>query len=141
MTEEKMTQLEMKLVEIIGSAQDGVSQALLFGKEHIPEVLTELLWWHGVSSFGLFLLCALLTGSAIRNFFLSEGIKSRQAHFKRVSESESNELEVSIFITLQLFFVVGGVVGLICLLQNMAWLQIVVAPKLYLLEYAVQLSK
>ena len=94
----------------------------------IPEVVEQLLLWHMVESLIFFTasILLLLIGVIGGTFFLRKGIR--------------NGCEV--FITIGLFFAVFLIpVGLITTSCNLEWIQILIAPKLYLIEYAANLLK
>ena len=112
------------LKQIIEKATEAGNWAL----GEIPEVVEQLLLWHMVESLIFFTasMLLLLIGLIGGTFFFIKG-----------SRNNCDE-----FIVMSLFFVVVLTpVGLITTSYNLEWIQILIAPKLYLIEYAADLLK
>lgn len=127
------TDLEGKLVEILTKSQDLLTDAFIFTQEQIPDIISQLLIWNGLSSFliCLFVICSIVF---IVIFLRPKG----KFHTWIINDNYDPEF------TYTLSWFVGVII--ICFLlgilsNNMDWLKILVAPKLYLLEYAKDFIK
>lgn len=155
---------EQALKEILERTLNGVDAATQFSKEQIPDVVEQLLLWHGIESFMFFMigvaivvlvsvtikkllsnLCPAISKKEARQAYErgekwtryreGSGVTSRQ--YDKIVDGEDGYIKIMTTITalLPLF------IGLLITLSNLGWLQIIVAPKLYLLEYAAELVK
>lgn len=110
------------LSEIIQKAADGIDGAVLFTQEHLPDVVHQLLVWHSVKSgIGFFLGILILIATAC---FLVRVYRTMRS-------------DDAVLVTLFSFLPAG--LGFVCVVTSLGWLQILIAPKLYLLEYAANL--
>lgn len=117
------------LVDIIQQVSGGVKQGVSFLQQEIPDVIKQLLMWKMAESLVVFLLCVLVIAIWIKLMFMAE------------KHDAKNYLNDSMFPTAMF----GGFVALIaagvavsCLLTAM---QIYIAPKVWLIEYAASLVK
>jgi len=125
------SELQSTLNDALVSVIEGAATAKDFILAETPEVVEQLLAWH-LFKYGLLMGVGVL-------LLLSVGIYWRFV-VKKWEWMERNCIEV--------VFVVGGAVGtafatIIAFSEciNITWLQILIAPKLYLLEYAASLVK
>lgn len=116
-------ELQQALAEVIKSAVS--AKDFIIGQ--IPEVIQQLLMWYGVKSF-LFFLCGILLALIIVY------LNYRQVVF--VKERELWDEPALVLNLLQLFWLFP-----ISFLINIQWLQIWIAPKVWLIEYASKLIK
>lgn len=121
-------EMQKALADILSKTLRGVESAGDFLMSQIPEVIQQLLLYHAVKSFLLMLFC-LLTGSLI--MFCACRLEKR---WKKEGE----------WVNQGTAFFFGGIATFCCIAGvffNMQWLQIWLAPKLYLIEYAAKLVK
>ena len=134
-------ELEQRAQEALLAMLDGVQKAADFTVEQAPLVVQELLMWKFVYSLGLSLVFALLAvvSSYITYKFFAWGLQIGDEYGTR-SRIYNRDLEPLAII---LVFLTGCLVvaGFVVAIANMDWLQILVAPRLYLLEYAAALVK
>lgn len=109
------------LVELINRSFSAVDAVVAFTKEQLPDVIYQLLLWKAVQSFLWFVFCvAVIVVSCIIT----------KKHAKSTNGFSWFPCGVASFLSLIILAKAG-----------MDWLQIWLAPKLYLLEYASQLVK
>ncbi|MEI7177090.1 hypothetical protein [Pectobacterium carotovorum] len=123
-------QAQKVLADLLQKASNGIDSAVSFSQAQIPDVVHQLLLWNAVSSA----LYQLLVVAFVSVYAFSA---VRAANSK---ESWSNAKEIAVIG----WIVIGGLAGLVLILfsfKNFDWLKILIAPKLYLLEYAARLIK
>lgn len=131
-------QLQTALAELIGAATTVGRGSVDFLRAELPDVIRQLLVWKAVSSaLGLVLVLAM----AIVAFFLfRRGFRVLETIPVKRESYESDPR----FWT-RLWLIVGSVVCgftlAVGVLSSFEWLQILIAPKLYLIEYAARLAK
>lgn len=148
-------QLQNALVEIINKASIGIDTSISFLSAEIPDVVNQVLVWHGLKSaimFLFFAVCAVMATRSTVKYDAERGVKELRDAYERgdpwtrchpnspitsvkydVAESSARKGKL---IRLSVSFVLYLVA-----LSNITWLQILVAPKLYLIEYASTLVK
>lgn len=129
MSEETENTINEALIRMV----DGVEQAGDFLAQEVPEVIGQLLRWHAVES-GIY--TALFV--AVLAFYIWANLKqARWLRRRKWSYLDSVELPLMF----------GNLIGqpaaiaLLCILWDLRWLQIWIAPKLYLVEYAATLAR
>jgi hypothetical protein len=141
--------LEQALVHIIEKAVHGIDTATAFIQAELPDVVQQLLVWHAVDSFIWFALGVSLPAL----FWITYLVKGGRGNVKETDKygttyyeetlTHGRSGEVSEFGVF--FCALGGgcshVIGTLLALDNLTWLKILLAPKLYLLEYAARLIK
>lgn len=122
--------LEQELVKIITKATSAAEGAGKFLVEQTPDVINQLLWWEGVISLWntalpiiIFIPCIILF---IRN--IEDAVNA-------------DEFDKSMVIVILSFVGTFGSFLKFCVAGNLTWLQIWIAPKLFLIEYAAGLVK
>lgn len=122
-------QLQKALAELLGKANDGIDTAGEFLASELPEVIQQLLMWHGIKSFvelifGIFLILMILVYA-----------KVAPEHIDKIEDSEVSALAIvlSIIVCIAAFI-------LSLFKMNLEWLQIWIAPKVWLIEYAAKLA-
>lgn len=145
--DEALTRLINRSVDaaesVAGDITNATGTALDFLASEIPDVIQQLLVWHAIESFIWFFLGVLLLASPWFVYWKwggrGEPTEPRygEARYKETLThgvyGRVNEEAVALFALLS-----GPVAfaGLAMTLSNLDWLKILVAPKLYLLEYA-----
>ncbi|MCP9270507.1 hypothetical protein M5U04_21155 [Xenorhabdus sp. XENO-1] len=122
--EEMMENTDKVLSELIGKALSGMDGLIGFGKDQLPVVIEQLMLWkfwqHGLL-FTLFLMLALLSGYI----------------WKKAVESDIYD-DFEVYLILFSAVCGFGFISIVCALNV---IQIVVAPKVWLIEYAASLIK
>lgn len=129
-----------ELQEKIVSWMEGVEN---FTSTEIPEFVTEILWWYGITSFiswVTLILCFIIGFMIFRHGLkrFKEGAKSDTKNFWCDIGWFRPEPSISgiCMFTLSGCMVFVGFVGFFV---EHDWLQILVTPKLFLLEYTTDL--
>lgn len=143
-------QAQQVLADMLERAMSGVDAAVEFSQAQIPDVVEQLLIWHMVESL---LSCLAAVCVALCSFFLfRKGVASQKAareaykngeKWTRFRESSSLTSHAYDIKASGVFFYVPA--SLIAIASpffiSTTWLKILIAPKLYLLEYAASLVK
>jgi hypothetical protein len=124
-------QLQDALTELLGKANNGIDNASNFLVAELPEVIQQLLLWHGVYNFVLFIGGLLLALAIVFADFKMYKVAKDWSDV----DFKSGYLLVGSFGRIFLWAIV--LVGML----NLEWLQIWIAPKVWLLEYAASLAK
>lgn len=110
------------LVEIINRSFSAVDKAVDFAKEQMPDVIYQLLLWKAVWSFFIMVVCISIATASIV--------------FAKKLLAESDDANCLI---IPIIFV--PISGIALFSAGFDWLQILIAPKIYLLEYAASLAR
>ena len=143
-------QAQQALVDMLERALSGVDSAVEFSQAEIPYVVEQLLMWHIVESA---LSCAAAFFVALCSFLLSrkgaasqasarEAYKNGEQWTRRTSGFEVTSTSYDFKASGVAFYVPATLLAVVSpFLISTTWLQIIIAPKLYLLEYAASLVK
>lgn len=112
-----------ELSNLIELAKETTTSGILFLHQEIPEVITQLLYWKMTMSLIMFFIAVFLFYVAFRGFKKSSRLECEELAFWTALGS---------FLTLVIGFSV-------ILLRGLSWLQILIAPKIYLIEYSMKL--
>ena len=139
--------IENALVTVIQDAATTAKTATEFVLAELPEVAQQLLMWHAARSLlQLILGVAVFVGLVVfwRWFWVGLGEQTGESYgstrykrtrshdeYGRAQDSTVGAIIVTIFLS----------VAALPAMLNLAWLKILIAPKLYLLEYAADLIK
>jgi len=124
-----------KANELLLSMLNGIETASDFVIDQTPDVIQQLLAWHFITS----LLCfVFIFASPFIFYFIGGKIVSMMC---QEDDDKERIFCVNIGKCVGLLASFLTVVGLFCEAQPLAWLQIWIAPKLYLLEYAASLGR
>lgn len=162
-----MENLDEALATLITKALEGVDTSVGFLQAELPDVVTQLLMWHGVRSGAVAVLSLILLLIPLFMFKLykrlsipyqkAEGYKYsdcerysflHMTNFKfncsmdkvvgdkgwRIGATDDGG---TLMILMFLSSVAASIVGLVTF--NLTWLQIWIAPKVWLLEYAARM--
>ena len=132
-------QLETALAELINTTLSGADTAKDFLVAQAPDAIQQLLMWHGVFNFIIFIfaiitpiVCCVIIAKTI-SYFLRKDSDGRYV----ISCSADREIPICI---ISLIMGTISVVSFVAMI-NFTWLQIWIAPKVWLLEYAASLVK
>lgn len=132
-----MSTINEAVALLIEKAISGIDASVSFLQAEIPDVVHQLLLWHLVSNaVTCFIGVALLVGSVFwLNYQWKYWNTPVKYHGRSVErwEGSSGSFIANVLILLP---ITGGL-GLL----NLTWLQILIAPKVYLIEYAATLFK
>lgn len=128
---------------VAGDISEASSDAAAFLVAEIPDVIQQLLVWHAIESLVWF-LTGLMLIAAPWFVYLRWGGRGKPTEPKygeaRYEETLTHSYTGTINEDGMGALVLGGAVatalGFTLVMINLEWLQILVAPKLYLLEYA-----
>ena len=129
-------ELQKALGELLNKANDGIDAASGFLAAELPEVIQQLLMWHGVYNFILFIISVIFISVSV-TIITKVTLNIDNANHWSVN-SKGDDLSVSGGVSIIVSVVL---ILLSCAFVNMKWLQIWIAPKVWLLEYAASLTK
>ncbi len=131
-------QLQAALADIIGKTGEAVSDGVGFLKAELPEAIQQLLYWKMASSFlGLAVVLAFSYAAFV---FIRRGFRTANDFpAKKNNYDDDPKFWMRFWLTTVSF--VAGLISFVCILNSFAWLQILIAPKVYLIEYAARLVK
>lgn len=116
--------LEQALATILQKTVNAVEAGVNFLSGQLPDVIQQLLMWHAVKS-GIFFTILLIISLA----------------FAYITRKLLVKDDWDDYFLIQLVTGVLGAVFFFFAMHHLEWLQILVAPKLYLIEYAAELYK
>ena len=117
-------QVQKALIQLIDKSVNGMDSAVDFLQAETPDVIYQLLMWHGVYNFILFLI-----GVGLLCLIFPCYRRIKNTDWK---DHPDEEQLVTIIFGVVTF--VAGIFGVNIL--NLQWLKIWVAPKVWLIEYA-----
>lgn len=124
-------QLQQAITKMIEKALSGLDAGAEFLAGEIPDVVMQLMMWHGVYN-----LLMMVIGIAL--VILWCVVESKIYKHMVANDADHQDWVFSILIGLIPRCVAGGV----CYsLINLEWLKIWIAPKVWLIEYAASLVK
>jgi hypothetical protein len=131
--------LQQALGDLLNNTMSGISSAKDFLVSELPEVIQQLLMWHAVYNFILFVIALLF----IINFFICGYVLMKKIKWVSEKKDDWGDSQIS---KQGIFGIVYGILSLVsCLVAltnlNFIWLKIWVAPKVWLIEYAANLVK
>jgi hypothetical protein len=149
--DEALTRLINRSVDaaesVAGDITNATGTTLDFLAAEIPDVIQQLLVWHAIESFIWFFLGLLLLASPWFVYWKwgGRGEPTGEADYgggprykKTFTHNRLGEVDGDGdgMFALMLVGAAATTVGFLITMNNLEWLQILVAPKLYLLEYA-----
>ena len=126
-----MKQLQSQLTETIKTFTEVAKEAGNFVLEQSPELVEQAMTWHFVASFSQMLLGLILIFTASCASY--KAVKNRKN-----DDCTALDDEFLCFICACVLLLVFAI-GVITI--DFAWLQILIAPKLFIVEQAAQLAK
>ena len=122
------------LEQMVNLSIQGINGAIEFSKQQIPDVIHQMLVWNAVSSGIRFAIgVGFIVGFVLYFKFLVRYVKDGK--WSRVNES------TKFSFTMLSGIVLGStlLLGVMGCLHSLDWLQIILAPKYYLLQQAASL--
>ncbi len=127
-------QLQASLAELINKSISGTNKAQEFLLSEIPDSIQQLLMWHGIYNFVLFIISISIFISI--PFFIKGIINKVLKIDFNSDEMDINIIFLILYTALIIIFIpIGSVIF------NLQWLKIWIAPKIWLIEYAVNIVK
>ncbi len=125
-------EIKAQIIPIIEGTKEGLAKAVDFLCEQSPILVKEILWWHGIRSAMWFavLLAAFLVGIYYSRKFL---LWVAAVDCKKECPTTKGCLFCPSLCFLFHVVIYGG--GATILFTNLTWLKILVAPRLFLLEF------
>ena len=147
-------QLQKALVELIGKASNGIDASASFLSAEIPDVIHQLLLWYAAKSAIEFFVGVIILAFGVKIFNMKIGMSKdsakkdyedgkRWTRYCGLNEITSTEYDAIMMMPdywkAKALGVFAAMIG--SLWVNIDWLQIWIAPKIWLIEYASQLTK
>ena len=132
-------QLQLAVSTLIQTSLNAIDKGTTFLSNQIPEVIQQLLLWKAIASFiefssGIFLIGGIFAWLIYQYKYWTTTIESKwETNKQRISG------DTGPFVLLNLVCVIPLLYGSSYI--NLIWLQIWIAPKLYLIEYAKDFLK
>lgn len=114
--------------EVYDASKAGLSKAIDYAQVQIPDVIHQFLLWHLVESLLIFIVALLIF---IWSFWIT-----RKFIISKKGDGFYNDAQ-----PLSMFSGAIVIVSFLVMFGNLDWLQIMIAPKVYLLEYVTDLIK
>jgi hypothetical protein len=124
-------QAQQALAQLLERAVSGIDATVAFSQAQIPDVVEQLLVWHTVNSL---VWCAVAVITLLPVCIYWPWAASLWRRSKLCDDDSFAMLLFGSFGTVVLLF-------LSLIFFDLSWLKIMLAPKLYLLEYAAELVK
>ena len=140
--------LTMELASILSDAASSTAQAKDFIVSQAPDVVQQTLVWYGIYNFFMLILGVMLSIAVTYIVIKFSGVGSKYEkdtprgkktrYTLTLTHDEDGELAATFLLT---GFVAVVLYGISLFMMNLTWLQIWVAPKLFLIEKAADLVK
>jgi len=123
-----------QLEELARRAIDAIDAGASWMSDELPEYINELLWWKGIESLIGFIFGAVLFAAV--GLYWKWYFKTMPTWGKSISDDRAFDYGLG-------GIVVSGVVCLIGLVfvKQLTWLQILIAPRVFLVEYLSAIAK
>ena len=131
--------MQLAVSTLIQTSLNAIDKGTTFLSNQIPEVIQQLLLWKAIASFiefssGIFIIGGSFAWLIYQYKYWTTEIEGNYISKKLRIEEDSGPLSI-----LNLFLIIPLIYGSSCI--NLIWLQIWIAPKLYLIEYAKDFLK
>lgn len=114
---------------LINKTLAGVDKSAAFMEAQLPDYIVQLLMWHGIKSAVACVIGVVLLSTCLYGWKMGYDYCAEHAHFDGFTFYFPYGI-ASCFIA-----------GAVAVLLNITWLQIWIAPKVWLVEYAASLVK
>lgn len=139
-------QLQQALSAILNKTTSGIEAGIGFLSAEIPDVIHQLLMWKMIQSmlffvFGIIVICGtiIFINRQYRRSVEKTGNYGSVYYVPTMVFDNRGEVHPGCFIFAALALV--GILTGVSLISKLSWLQILIAPKIYLIEYAASLAK
>lgn len=138
-------QLQQALTAILNKTMSGVDAGVNFLSAEIPDVIHQLLLWKMVYSLVIFIGgVILLTATVVFVYKQTRKVEAESnGSWRKYKETLCFDNDGDVHPGI-IAVIIGGCFGAgfgIGGMTNLTWLQIWIAPKIYLIEYAASLAK
>ena len=132
-------QLQLAVSTLIQTSLNAIDKGTTFLSNQIPEVIQQLLLWKAIASFiefsyGIFIIGGIFAWLIYQYKYWTTTIETEWGTTKQRISGDNGA-----YVLLNLLLVIPLLYGSSCI--NLIWLQIWIAPKLYLIEYAKDFLK
>ena len=132
-------QLQLAVSTLIQTSLNAIDKGTAFLSNQIPEVIQQLLLWKAVASFiefssGIFIIGGIFAWLIYQYKYWTTTVTTLWGAKELRFDGEAGP-----FSLLNILLIIPLVYGSSCI--NLIWLQIWIAPKLYLIEYAKDFLK
>lgn len=127
--------LQNELARALSEAITSFTTVKEFVLTELPDVIVQLLWWAGIESFLTMIFAVVLFYACYKAPILYISWCKKEDTEAEILDVILEHPELSLCV-----FLIFPLVWAICLF-NITWLQILIAPKLYLIEYAAKLVR
>lgn len=124
--------LQVALAELINKANQGVDGAASFMNAQLPDVVSQLLTWYATKSA---IMCLIAVSVVVAWIAVEVAV---------VKWMRKEECDSEAFVLI--YGLIGSLARILPIIMasyafNLDWLQIWIAPKIWLIEYAASLAK
>ena len=131
-------QLQLAVSTLIQTSLNAIDKGTTFLSNQIPEVIQQLLLWKAIASFiefssGIFIIGGIFAWLIYQYKYWTTTIETKWGATKPRLEDNGPAVLLNLLCIIPLLY------GSNCI--NLIWLQIWIAPKLYLIEYAKDFLK
>lgn len=139
-------QLQQALSAILNKTMSGVDAGISFLSAEIPDVIHQLLMWKMIQSmlffvFGIIVICWTIVFIKRQYRRSVEKTDNYGQVYYVPTMVFDNRGEVSPGCVIFAVLALAGILTGVSLISGLSWLQILIAPKIYLIEYAASLAK
>ena len=131
-------QLQQSLSQILDQAVSGAQAGVSLLSAELPDVIHQLLMWKMIESLIWCIGGIVFTVVAIRWFVKNSG-RGKEVGYKYKPTLTHDELGGLAPWIPATAFTLAALAIIACNIINITWLQILIAPKVYLIEYAASL--
>lgn len=137
-------QLQAELTKIITNVNNGTESAWSFINGQAPDVIQQLIVWYGVKSFLSFCIWIIfiIAGyiAVIKLFKLSKRLSDKEK--ERAKNKAYSHYDPFPYVAIWLVpLIIAATLTPIIITENITWLQIWIAPKVWVLEYVTSVVK
>jgi hypothetical protein len=133
--EQIVNPLEKALADILTKTTAGIEKGVEFLNAELPEVINQLLIWKAAEALVFMIIFVCVgCGLLLLSKYMSKYAKQNVDDWTEEDRAFYGAMQWAVCI-------IGIVVTIAAILSNREWLQIWLAPKIYLIEYAAQLLK
>jgi len=126
-------ELKAQLIPILENTKDGLAAAVDFLCEQSPLLVNEILLWEGIKSG---IICLVLLALMIIGIVISKKVRSlvKNKDCKKACGDSADECMwcPGLAIAYHVMVYIGLPIIMFC---NLTWLKVLVAPRLFLVEY------